>query len=108
MGGGRESIICNSNVGWGIAVLAEQLIDIISSQSVDIRITSFQPYQADNDFSLFSFHSARKNVSRNGYPLHCGRLGEFSKVMQTRDAVEGLHNCREFSQPSLVCLDEAM
>ena len=26
-------------------------------------------------------------------------LGEFEKVMQTRDEVEGLHNCREFSQP---------
>ena len=24
---------------------------------------------------------------------------EFSKVIQTRDAVEGLHNFREFSQP---------
>ena len=26
-------------------------------------------------------------------------LGEFETVMQTRDEVEGLHNCREFSQP---------
>ena len=26
-------------------------------------------------------------------------LGEFSTVMQTRDEVEGLHNCLEFSQP---------
>ena len=34
-------------------------------------------------------------------------LGEFSKVMQTRDVVEGLHNCLEFSQPSS-CLDEAI
>ena len=24
-------------------------------------------------------------------------LGEFETVMQTRDEVEGLHNCREFS-----------
>ena len=35
-----------------------------------------------------------------------GGLGELSKVMQTRDVVEGLHNCLEFSQPSS-CLDEA-
>ena len=36
-----------------------------------------------------------------------GGLGEFETVMQTRDAVEGLHNFREFSQlPE--CLDEAM
>ena len=34
-------------------------------------------------------------------------LDEFPKVMQTRDVVEGLHNCLEFSQPSS-CLDEAM
>ena len=36
-----------------------------------------------------------------------GGLGEFSKVMQTRDVVDGLHNCVEFSQPSS-CLGEAM
>ena len=34
-------------------------------------------------------------------------LGEFEIVMQTRDEVEGLHNCREFSQ-SLQYLDQAM
>ena len=34
-------------------------------------------------------------------------LGEFSKVMQTPEVVEGLHNCPEFSQPFL-CLGEAM
>ena len=34
-------------------------------------------------------------------------LGEFQTVMRTRDEVEGLHNCREFSQP-LPCLYEAM
>ena len=45
---------------------------------------------------------------------HEGELGEFKTVMQTRDAVQGLHNCREFSQspsqhpPSYACLDEAM
>ena len=33
-------------------------------------------------------------------------LGEFSKV-QTRDVVDGLHNCLEFYQPSS-CLDEAV
>ena len=33
-------------------------------------------------------------------------LGEFSTVMQTRDEVEGLHNCLEFSQP-LSCLYQA-
>ena len=33
---------------------------------------------------------------------HEGELGEFETFMQTRDAVEGLHNCREFSQLSLV------
>ena len=40
--------------------------------------------------------------------LKLGGLGEFSKVMETRDVVEGLHNCLEFSQyqPSS-CLDEA-
>ena len=36
-------------------------------------------------------------------------LGEFETVMQTRDAVSGLHNCREFSQFNFPeCLDEAM
>ena len=34
-------------------------------------------------------------------------LGEFETVMQTRDEVEGLHNCREFSQ-LLECLYEGM
>ena len=34
-------------------------------------------------------------------------LGEFETVMQTREEVEGLHNCREFSQP-LECLYQAM
>ena len=34
-------------------------------------------------------------------------LGEFGTVMQTRDEVEGLHNCREFSQP-LECIYQAM
>ena len=34
-------------------------------------------------------------------------LGEFETVIQTRGDVEGLHNCREFSQP-LECLYEAM
>ena len=34
-------------------------------------------------------------------------LGEFETVMQTRDEVEGLRNCREFSQP-LECLYQAM
>ena len=38
---------------------------------------------------------------------HEGKLGEFETVMQTRDAVEGLQNCREICQlPE--CLDEAM
>ena len=36
-----------------------------------------------------------------------GGLGDFSKVKQTRDVVEGLHNCLEFSQLSS-CLDETM
>ena len=26
-------------------------------------------------------------------------MGEFETVIQTRDEVEGLHNCRKFSQP---------
>ena len=34
-------------------------------------------------------------------------LGEFETVMQTRDEVEGLHNCREFSQ-RLECLYQDM
>ena len=34
-------------------------------------------------------------------------MGEFETVMQTRDEVEGLHNCREFSQ-RLECLYQAM
>ena len=33
-------------------------------------------------------------------------LGEFETVMQTRDEVEGLHYCREFSQ-RLECLHQA-
>ena len=32
--------------------------------------------------------------------LTLGGLVEFSKVMQIRDYVSGLHNCLEFSQPS--------
>ena len=44
---------------------------------------------------------------------HSGKLGEFSTVIQTQDAVEGLHNCRKFSllsnSPNFPsCLDEAM
>ena len=34
-------------------------------------------------------------------------MGEFETVMQTRDVVKGLHNCREFFQPTK-CLDEAI
>ena len=34
-------------------------------------------------------------------------LGEFETVRQTRDEVEGLHNCLEFSPP-LSCLYQAM
>ena len=34
-------------------------------------------------------------------------LGEFETVMQTRDEVEGVDNCREFYQP-LECLYQAM
>ena len=34
-------------------------------------------------------------------------LGEFETVMQTRDEVEGLHNCREFFQ-TLECLYQDM
>ena len=34
-------------------------------------------------------------------------LGEFETVTQTREEVEGLHNCREFSQ-RLECLYQAM
>ena len=34
-------------------------------------------------------------------------LREFETVMQTRHEVEGLHNCREFSQP-LKCLYQDM
>ena len=34
-------------------------------------------------------------------------LGEFETVVKTRDEVEGLHNCREFSQP-LECLHQVM
>jgi len=34
-------------------------------------------------------------------------LGEFETVMQTREEFEGLHNCREFSQP-LSCLYQAI
>ena len=34
-------------------------------------------------------------------------LREFETVMQTRDEVEGLHKCREFSQ-HLECLYQAM
>ena len=38
--------------------------------------------------------------------LNTRGVGEFSKLMQTRDVVEGLQNCLEFSQPSS-CLGEA-
>ena len=38
---------------------------------------------------------------------HEGELGEFETIVQTREAVEGLHNCQEFSQLS-ECLDKAM
>ena len=34
-------------------------------------------------------------------------MEEFETVMQTRDEVEGLHDCQEFSQP-LECLYQAM
>ena len=34
-------------------------------------------------------------------------MGDFKTVMQTRDEVEGLHNCQEFSQP-LLCLYQAI
>ena len=34
-------------------------------------------------------------------------MGEFETVMQTRDEVEGLHDCREFSQ-HLECLYQDM
>ena len=40
-------------------------------------------------------------------PLNTRGLGEFETVMQTQDAVDGLHNFREFSQPP-ECLDEAI
>ena len=33
---------------------------------------------------------------------HSRKLGEIETVMQTRDAVEGLHNCLEFPQPPRV------
>ena len=40
-------------------------------------------------------------------PVFIFSLAEFETVMQTRDAVEGLHNFREFSQlPE--SLDESM
>ena len=35
-------------------------------------------------------------------------MGEFETDMETRDAVEGLHNFQEFSQPPGECLDKAM
>ena len=38
---------------------------------------------------------------------HEGVLAEFETVTKTRDAVEGLHNFREFSQTP-GCLDEAI
>ena len=34
-------------------------------------------------------------------------MEEYETVMQTRDEVEGLHDCQEFSQP-LECLYQAM
>ena len=34
-------------------------------------------------------------------------MGEFETLLKTRDEVEGLHNCREFSQP-LECLYQDM
>ena len=71
--------------------------------------------------ALTWIHATRKNPADLGQnpeymkqalrktegPWELGGLGEFSKVMQTRDAVEGLHNFRKFSQPP-ECLHEAI
>ena len=46
-------------------------------------------------------------VFRGSYIIKAIGNGEFEIVMQTRDQVEGLHNCQEFSQP-LSCLYQAM
>ena len=46
-------------------------------------------------------------VFRGSYIIKAIGKGEFEIVMQTRDQVEGLHNCQEFSQP-LSCLYQAM
>ena len=56
-----------------------------------------------------SFHlSNRKSfLCLHSLILTLEGLGEFETVMQTRDEVEGLHNCREFSQP-LECLYQDM
>ena len=45
--------------------------------------------------------------NNNELALQLKGLGEFSTVVQTRDEVEGLHKCLEFSQP-LSCLYQAM
>ena len=53
---------------------------------------------------------AKENLFYRVYLLsskHERRLGEFEKIMQTRHAVEGLHNFQEISQPS-ECLNERM
>ena len=42
------------------------------------------------------------------YPRHLRVIqGQVKTVMQTRDEVQGLYNCAEFSQP-LKCLYQAM
>ena len=58
-----------------------------------IQGTAFQAYNYISTIDdFFRVHIASSK--------HEGELGEFETVtvMQTRDAVEGLHNCREFSQ----------
>ena len=44
---------------------------------------------------------------RTTRPRGVGRIRDIYTFMQTRDELEGLHNCREFSQ-SLECLYQAI
>ena len=53
------------------------------------------------------FIKATEDFFRCLHSLISVELKEFSTVMQTRDAVEGLHTCLEFSQLSS-CLDEVV
>ena len=58
-------------------------------------------------FALFHFHSEFQTQLHTTIVYTLEGLRKFETVMQTRDEVAGLHNCREFSQ-RLECLCQVM